>query len=100
MHTALVIAERPPPAADSVVRQTQDQDWKLFLMGPEVPPAVKRAPDSTRLGEGVWLLPLASGLSTLAALVAWCERCRLTCRVLFFDEEPGWVVTKPAALPG
>lgn len=98
MHTALVAVQKPPRQPDDPDGKAREHNWNWFLWGPEVPPAIRRAPDSWRLSEGCWQIPLASGLPVLASLVGWCEKHQFPYRVLFLDREPAWVTSGvPAA---
>lgn len=51
------------------------------------------------IAEGVLQIPLNSGLPTLAAVLHSARQNGLAYRVLFFDDEPKWVMV-PANLPG
>jgi hypothetical protein len=49
-----------------------------------------------RLNAGVYLVPIDTGLHALLLLVHQADNHRFQIRTLFFDQEPPFVITKPA----
>src|SRR5689334_17082145 len=84
-----------PPTQDEMAKLTPAQlagEWDSFTTDPTVPEAIRSAPREWQLGEGLWQIPLAEGLQTLATLVKWCQECKKSYRTLFLDEAPEWSV--------
>jgi hypothetical protein len=96
MKYALFIVQGPPTGADPHARDA----WVNFTGLAPTELASARASEthptaSEQLSEGVWLLGVDSGLREMLRLQALADRYRCTTRVLFFEEQPQFVVTAP-----
>lgn len=85
---ALFIAEKP-----KVKGVEQQRNWGNFLGYAQQ--TLGKNQESQTLNEGTYLLPLDSGLHTLASLVRHAKEFGLVSRILFFDQEPSWILDQP-----
>jgi hypothetical protein len=96
MHSVLVVAELPkcptgPHHEGESIREA------IEVISNRIRAVLTRHPDIQPLHEGAWQIPLASGLTSFVDLCSVLENSSYTYRVLFFEEEPKWIVSqKPA----
>ncbi len=84
MHSAMLFIMKPDTLRTDGMRQ-----WQEFLGDIE---SAKPEPTNTEmLADNCWLIPLDSGASFMAVVVAMATGCELGHRILFFERAPQWV---------
>jgi hypothetical protein len=87
MKYTLFIAEKP-----ATVSHAQETNWINFLG--YVAQILGNDLKNVYLSEGIYLLPLESGLHKIGLLVHHAKDLGFQSRTLFFDQEPLWIYDK------
>ena len=91
MKTALLIVEYPETSSPA-------EDKRRWLEILEyIQKAAKPTADTKKLSQGVWLIPLASGLPFLGSMTLLSQEHGIPMRVLFLEEEQAWIKYPQAA---
>ena len=85
-HSALIVIKGNFPMSTD-----QTSDWEI-LLGQISDHALKEHITS-KIGVAAFMIRLELGLKLLADIIHWSKRLGYLCRVIFFNSEPGWIVT-------
>ena len=88
MKSAFFIAEIKTPLMPSHEFGKSEQSFLAYLIE-----RAKKDSSMSLLGVGAALLDLSSGLNAMSYLVDKAEEFHIQHRVLFFEEEPSWIIT-------
>ena len=88
MHSALLVIEKPD--LSNPEKEKAWTDLKKALSG--ILATYERI---EMLSENVLMIPMQSALPTFGDLIHAAQGKELSYRVLFFDQEPQWVYSKP-----
>jgi len=79
MHSILVVIELP----------TEGADWSMFLGALE--PKARRAKNTDRLAQNVWLIDMHKDPAFLGWLLSLCDQKGFPFRLLPFEKAPQWL---------
>jgi hypothetical protein len=71
----------------------RDTDWSMFLGALE--PKWKRAKNTDRLAQNVWLADMRKDSAFLGWLISLCDQRGIPFRLLPIEKEPVWLPEKP-----
>ena len=86
IHSLLIVVDKMRDAT-----HLQEKSWQSF--SGRIESILQTAKGIERLSENVFLIPLDNGISPASLIFEAASRHELKYRVLFFEEEPEWVLS-------
>jgi len=87
---ALLVASKPPYNPMTNPQELAYIDFLNNMPRIEQPP-----PDTEKIHDNVWLIPLSTGMPFLSSLCVYAKAWNVPHRILFLDEKPEWIKWPP-----